>query len=179
MPEGKHDPTLFLDDSVCTTFDPFVRNQLTTNLLMSWTLLMTDGTVIYGDYERPGFLKCWDRLEKHCLKNNTTPVSIRLHMFGCPTVVFFDDPDGLDGFSITRGVAREQSMNGDFKDYQSLTVSLLHKSCQNIEYKKFVWPLNDFEELQGVRKLTRANIGQLIFKNGSTKREKVQEYLDG
>lgn len=167
------------NDEVCTSFDPFVRQQLMSSLTMSWTALMTDGTIVYGDYERPGFEKCWTRFTRYCDLSNTVPKNIRLHMFGCPQVEFFEDLNGLDGFSIVRGVAREQSMNGSFKDYQSLTVSLLDENCEHINVRKFVWPVNDFEELSGKRGLTKANIGQLIFKNESEKRQKVQEYLNG
>ncbi len=177
MPED--DSLIFLDDAACTSFEPFVRQQLMSSLTMSWTALMTNGAIVYGDYERPGYLKCWTRVEKYCRRNNTTPKNIRLHMFGCPEVEFFSDPDGLDGFSIVRGVAREQSMSGEFKDYQSLTVSLLSENCEYIDIRKFVWPLNDFEELEGRRILTKANVEQLIFKNESKKRKKVQEYIDG
>ncbi len=179
MSEVKDKPLHLLNDSVCTSFDPFVRKQLMSSLTMSWIATMTDGSLVYGDYERQGYEKCWERFKKHCFKTNTTPTSIKLHMLGCPAVEFFSDPDGLDGFSISRGVAREQSMSGDFKDYQSLTVSLLNKNCKHIDIRKFVWPLNDFEELQGKRKLTKVNIEQLIFKNESEKREKVQKYLNG
>jgi len=179
MSEDNDESLIFLDDEVCTSFDPFIRHQLSHVLSMGWTALMTDGTIVYSDYERPGYEKFWTRFEKYCSRTNTAPKNIRLHMFGCPSIEFFNDPDGLDGFSVTRGVAREQSMNGNFKDYQSLTVSLLHKECKHIEFKKFVWPLNEFEELEGSRVLTKTNISQLIFKNDSGKREKVQEYLDG
>ena len=175
----KHSDSIFLNDGICTSFDPFVRHQLSNLLIMGWTALMTDGTIIYSDYERPGYERFWKRFEKHCNKTCTVPKSIKLHMFGCPSVEFFNEPNGLDGFSVVRGVAREQSMNGDFKDYQSLTVSLLGKNCDHIDVRKFVWPLNEFEEFSGKRVLTKANIQQLIFKNESEKRQKVQEYIDG
>lgn len=170
--------SIFLSDEVCTSFDPFIRQQLMSSLTMSWTALMTDGTIVYGDYERPGFQKCWTRFEKYCKQSNTVPKNIRLHMLGCPKVEFFNDPNGLDGFSIVRGAAREQSMNGNFKDYQTLTVSLLESGCEYIHVRKFVWPVNDFEELEYKRKLTKKNIEQLIFKNESEKRQKVQEYIN-
>ena len=67
------------------------------------------------------------------------------------------------------------------KDFQFLSVSLMDESCDYIKVRKFVWPLNDYEQLESNRLLTRNNIKQMVFKHGSEKpkNEKVYKYLDG
>lgn len=101
-------------------------------------------------------------------------------MFGMPEVVFFEDENGLDGLSVCRGAAREQSMAGSFRDFQFLSVSLLDQECDYVEVRKFVWPLNDYEQLESKRLLTVNNIKQLVFKHESKKlkNEKVYKHLD-
>jgi hypothetical protein len=101
-------------------------------------------------------------------------------MFGQPQHVFWEDENGLDGFSILRGVARDQSM-GNFRDFQFLSVSKLSKNCDYIAVKKFIWPLgNEIEPLQENRNLTLKNVEQLIFKYDSEKikHPEVQKYLN-
>ena len=101
-------------------------------------------------------------------------------MFGMPEAVFFEDENGLDGLSICRGSAREQSMSGLSKDFKFLTVSLLDEGCDYIDVRKFVWPENDYEQLESKRLLTRNNIKQMVFKSDSKKinNEKVFKHLD-
>ena len=49
-----------------------------------------------------------------------------------------------------------------------------------IDVAKYTWPYNDFEQKESERLLTTENLQNMIFKNGSEKRqhEKVKEYLD-
>ncbi len=168
-----------MNTDVCTKFDGYMRRLCHGELVISWIVTLTDGTMVYGDYDRPGYEKCWFRLMGHCKKHDVLPAKIELYMFGAPHVVFFEDPEGLDGVSICRGVSRDQSVNGDFKDFQFLTVSLLRKECDYIDVKKFVWPHNEFEEAQTVRLVTKKNIENMIFKNDSEKRRQpeVQKFI--
>jgi len=166
---------------ICTSYDPFIRQLLVERLDMSWTGTLSNGLTVFGDYERSGYAPCWERVQKYCKENNCHFTKIRLHMFGMPEAIFFEDENGLDGVSVCRGAAREQSMSGDFKDFQFLSVSLMDESCDYIKVRKFVWPLNDYEQLESNRLLTRNNIKQMVFKHGSEKpkNEKVYKYLDG
>jgi hypothetical protein len=170
-----------MNSDICTKFDPYVRDLLNNKLMISWIISLNDGTTVYGDYDRPGYENCWLRLKKHCKANNLFIVKIELYMFGAQHFVFFEDPNGLDGVSIYRGTAREQSMSGDFRDFQFLTVCLLNDSCDFIKVKKFVWPQNEFEETDGIRLVTSKNLEHMIFKNDSEKIKspKLQEYLNG
>ena len=160
---------------ICTKFDPYFRDLCHNRLVISWVTTLTDGTTVYGDYDRPGYEKCWLRLKKHCEQNKVLPSKIQLYMFGTEEHTFFEDPNGLDGISIFRGVAREQSMSGACRDFQFLTVSLLRPECDYIDVRKFVWPQNEFEEAESVRLVTEKNIEHMIFKHGS---EKLQKYLN-
>lgn len=166
---------------ICTSFDPFVRKSLVEDLNMSWTGTLSNGLTVYGDYEREGYAPCWERVQKYCKDNNCHFTKISLHMFGMPELVFFEDENGLDGLSVCRGAAREQSMSGDFKDFKFLTVSLMDKTCDHINVRKFVWPENQYEQFESNRLLTRNNIKQMVFKSESKKlkNEKVLKHIDG
>lgn len=165
---------------ICTSFDPFVRKSLVEDLNMSWTGTLSNGLTVYGDYEREGYAPCWERVQKYCKDNNCHFTKISLHMFGMPEAVFFEDENGLDGLSVCRGAAREQSMSGESKDFKFLTVSLMDKTCDYINVRKFVWPLNDYEELESNRLLTAKNIQQMVFKHDSEKikQEKVLKHIN-
>lgn len=165
---------------ICTSPDPYFKNLCHNNLMISWVIELKDGTTVYGDYDRPDYENCWLRLKRYCKDNKTVPVKIQLYMFGAEPHVFFEDLDGLDGVSVCRGVAREQSMSGDFRDFQFLTVSLLRDKCDYIDVRKFVWPQNEFEKSESVRLLTKRNIENMIFKHDSEKikHPEVQKYLD-
>jgi hypothetical protein len=149
--------------------------------MISWHLTLTDGTVVYGDYERPELDNPWNRLREHCSENNVLPAKIELYMFGAEQRVFFEDPNGLDGISILRGVGKEQTMDGSHaQSFQTLTVSLLRDSCDYIDVAKYTWPINVFEAEESVRGLSTINLENMIFKNESAKLKHpaVQEYLN-
>jgi hypothetical protein len=166
---------------ICTKLDPYMRDLCHAQLMISWVVTLTDGTTVYGDYDRPGYEKCWFRLKRHCDENKIVPSKIQLYMFGAKEHVFFEDPNGLDGVSIFRGAAREQSMSGTHRDFQFLTVSLLRDDCEYIDVRKFVWPHNEFEEAQSTRIVTKQNIEHMIFKHDSEKlqQQKLQKYFNG
>ena len=166
---------------ICTTFDTYMDRLCHKELMISWQITLTDGEMVYGDYERPGFDNPWKRLSKHCSTNNVSPAKIELYMFGARHNVFFEDPNGLDGVSVLRGIAKEQTMDGSHsQSFQTLTVSLLRDSCDYIDVAKYTWPNNDFEQKESVRGLSTLNLQNMIFKNESTKlnNPKVQEHLN-
>ena len=167
---------------ICQTRDGYMRKLITTDLMISWKIVLTDGTVVYGDYDRPGLDNPWFRLKDHCKQNAVVPKSVELHMFGAPKKVFFENEDGLDGLLVMRGMAKDQSMDGSHsQSFQTLTVSLLRDDCSMIDVAKYTWPFNEFEKDRDVRVLTEENLKNMIFKNGSEKLKhpKVQELING
>ena len=151
---------------ICTEFDGYMKQLCHEQLMISWVITLTDGVVVYGDYERPQFENPWIRLREHCEKHDVLPSKVELYMFGAEHKVFFEDENGLDGLFIMRGVAKDQAMDGSHsQSFQTLTVGLLRDDCEHIE---------------SVRGLSTKNLEQMIFKNGSQKREHkaVQEYLN-
>ena len=167
---------------ICQTRDGYMRKLITTDLMISWKIVLTDGTVVYGDYDRPGLDNPWFRLKDHCKQNDVVPKSVELHMFGAPKKVFFENEDGLDGLLVMRGMAKDQSMDGSHsQSFQTLTVSLLRDDCSMIDVAKYAWPFNEFEKDRDVRVLTEENLKNMIFKNGSEKLKhpKVQELING
>ena len=170
-----------MNTEVCKTFDAYMRYMTHNEITMSWKAEMLDGSVIWGDYERPGYEKCWERFKMYCEDNKTSPTSIKLYMFGMPEYTFFEDPEGLDGFSIMRGCSRDQSLDGSHQDFQFLSVSLLRPECDKVDVRKFIWPETDLEPEKETREVVEQSINQMIFKHDSKKikHAKIQEYING
>tara|TARA_Y100000004_G_scaffold142785_1_gene162406 strand:- start:629 stop:1153 length:525 start_codon:yes stop_codon:yes gene_type:complete len=171
-----------MKSSVCTSFDAYMRKMTHVDIVMTWKAHMQDGTVVWGDYERPEHDKCWKRFKSHCEKNKIVPTKISLYMFGMPEYVFFEDPNGLDGFSIMRGIGKEQRMgDGKGESFQFLSVSLLRDECDYVEVRKFVWPETNLEPNKETRLLAKKSIEQMIFKDESKKikHPEVQKHLHG
>ena len=167
---------------ICRTRDGYMRKLISTDLMISWKIVLTDGTIVYGDYDRPGLNNPWIRLKDHCRENDVLPKSVELLMFGAPRKVFFEDENGLDGLLVMRGIAKDQAMDGSHsQSFQTLTVSLLRNDCEKIDVAKYTWPFNEFEKDKDVRDLTEENLKNMIFKNGSEKLKhpKVQELING
>lgn len=167
---------------ICTTRDGYMKKLIQSDLMISWKIVLTDGTTVYGDYDRENFDNPWIRLKEHCKENDILPKSVELHMFGAPKKIFFENEDGLDGLLVMRGMAKDQAMDGSHsQSFQTLTVSLLRDDCSYIDVAKYTWPFNEFEKLKDVRELTSENLKNMIFKNDSPKlkNEKVQELING
>jgi len=167
---------------ICKTKDGYMKKLMRTDLMISWKINLTDGTTVYGDYDRPNCTNPWTRLKDYCQTNDVVPVSVQLQMFGAPKEIFFEDPDGLDGLLVMRGIAKDQAMDGSHsQSFQTMTVSLLRDDCSCIDVSKYTWPINDFEQKRTTRNLTKDNLKMMIFKNDSEKlkNNKVQELLYG
>tara|TARA_R110000824_G_scaffold348008_1_gene534733 strand:+ start:3576 stop:4091 length:516 start_codon:yes stop_codon:yes gene_type:complete len=167
---------------ICTEFDGYMKDFCHVQLNISWKITLTDGTIVYGDYERPGLENPWNRLRGHCAENDLAITTIELYMFGATHHVFFEDENGLDGVFIVRGAAKDQAMDGSFsRSFQTLTVGLLKEDCSEINVRKFCWPINEFEQGSSVRGLSYENLNKMIFKNESKKQQhpEVQEHLYG
>ena len=167
---------------ICAKFDGYMKNFCHVDLNISWQITLTDGTIVYGDYERPELENPWNRLKEHCAENNLAITKIELYMFGATHHVFFEDKNGLDGVFLVRGAAKDQAIDGSFsRSFQTLTVGLLKEDCSEIDVRKFCWPMNEFEQGSSVRGLSYENLNKMIFKNESKKQQhpKVQEYLHG
>ena len=166
---------------ICTNFDGYMKRLCHEELMISWVITLTDGTTVYGDYERPGVDNPWIRLREHCEQNDVVPRKVELYMFGAEHKVFFEDENGLDGLFVMRGVAKDQAMDGSHsQSFQILTVGLLRDDCEYIDVSKYTWPHNNFEQKESVRGLSVKNLEQMIFKNGSRKKEhkEIQKYLN-
>ena len=172
---------MHLGTHICTNFDGHMKKLCHEELMISWQITLTDGTLVYGDYERPELENPWKRLKFHCERYDVLPSKVELYMFGAQHKVFFEDPKGLDGIAVFRGIAKEQSMDGQHsQSFQTLSVLLLDDSCEQINVAKYTWPNNQFEQQESVRGLSTYNLENMIFKNDSPKfkSEKVQEYLN-
>ena len=103
-------------------------------------------------------------------------------MFGAEKKIFFENENGLDGIAVMRGIAKDQAMDGSHsQSFQTLTVLHLRDDCSMVDVAKYTWPYNEFEQKESERILTRDNLYNMIFKDGSEKKqhEEVKKYLDG
>jgi len=167
---------------ICTHRDQYMKNLTRSKVMISWKIKLSNGIDVYGDYDRPDLDNPWVRLSEYCKTNDVFITKVELHMVGTPKLVFFEDEKGLDGISVMRGIAKEQSMTGDHsKSFQTLTVSLLRDCCSWIDVKKYTWPINELEEFNQVRAVTKQNLEYMIFKNGSEKLKnpELQKFIDG
>jgi len=167
---------------ICTTRDGYMKRLIKSELMISWKITLNDGTIVYGDYDRPELPNPWLRLKDHCAENNVLPIRVELHMFGAPKKIFFEDEEGLDGLLVMRGLAKDQAMDGSHsQSFQMLTVSLLREDCSAVDVAKYTWPFNEFEKDREVREVTEENLKNMIFKNESEKLKhpKVQELING
>mgnify|MGYP003681743336 FL=1 len=166
---------------ICTEVDSYFYRLCHEQLMISWVITLTDNVKVYGDYDRSGLSNPWVRIKQHCEDNEVWPKKVELYMFGAEKKVFFEDENGLDGIAIMRGIAKDQAMDGSHsQSFQTLSVLHLRDDCSMIDVAKYTWPYNDFEQKESERLLTTENLQNMIFKNGSEKRqhEKVKEYLD-
>ena len=85
---------------ICTTIDPFIKEKIK-NLEILWCVTLSNGTLVYSDYERPGTENPWIRLKKYCADNNLFPTKVEVIMFGAERAVVFEDDNGLDGWFIS------------------------------------------------------------------------------
>jgi hypothetical protein len=166
---------------ICVKRDGYMRKLIMEDLMISWIVTLSDEQRVYGDYDRGGLKNPWTRLSDYCKDHNVFPVKIELHMFGAPTKVFFEDPKGLDGLSVMRGIAKDQAMDGSHStSFQTLTVCLLKDDCSAVDVAKYTWPYNEFEKAKSERSITEDNIKYMIFKNDSEKikHPEVQKYIN-
>ena len=94
----------------------------------------------------------------------------------------FDNPNGLDGVFVVRGVSKDINMeSGNATSFQHLTAGVLNDNLDTVDVRKFSWPLCEFEAPVQTRKLPPENVNLMIFKDGSKKKqsEQVQVALNG
>ena len=168
---------------ICTSQDHYIKARIK-SLDILWCATLNDGTLVYSDYERPDNPRSpWLRLKEHCQDNNVFITKIEVIMFGAQRTVMLEDENGLDGVFIVRGASRDLNLFTDEPgpSYKQLVVGLLRENEDVIDVKKFCWPENELEKLNQTRVLTPENAKLMLFKNGSTKKQKetVQIALNG
>lgn len=168
---------------ICTKQDSYIRQLIMEDVAILWKCTLNDDTVVWSDYERPGIKESpWTRLADHCKKNDLCITKIQVIVMGAPEEVLFEDSRGLDGVFIVRGTSKDINVDtGDGPTYQHLTVGLLRSDLEAVDVRKFSFPECEFVDFVQTRNLTAENIGWMIFKNGSEKKQskQVQVALNG
>ena len=167
---------------ICTVRDEHIRKLIMEDISMTWKCTLDDGTIVWGDYERPGVQESpWIRLQKFCEENGRCVSKAQVIVMGAPEEVVFESENGLDGFFIARGFSKDIDMvTGDGPSYQHMTFGLLNDNLE-VEVKKYIWPECEFMEFTQKRMMTQENLSWMIWRNGETKKqnEQVQVTLNG
>lgn len=157
---------------ICTVRDEHIRKLIMEDISMTWKCTLDDGTVVWGDYERPGVeTSPWIRLQEYCKDNSRCVCKAQVIVMGAPEEIVFEDEDGLDGFFIARGFSRDIDMQtGEGPTYQHMTFGLLADDTEFVNIRKYSWPECEFEEFSQQRLATEENLSFMIRRNGETKK---------
>ena len=168
---------------LCTKQDSYVHKLLMEDIEILWKCTLSDGQIVLSDYDRPGEIGSpWERLMNFCEETGECVTKVQVMVFGAPQEVLFDNPNGLDGLFVVRGVSKDINMeSGAATAFQHLTAGVLNDNLDTVDVRKFSWPLCEFEAPVQTRKLTPENANLMIFKDGSKKKqsEQVQVALNG
>ena len=168
---------------LCTKQDSYVHNLLMDDIEILWKCTLSNGQMVWSDYDRPGEVGSpWERLMNFCEETGECVTKVQVLVFGAPQEVLFDNPNGLDGVFVVRGVSKDINMeSGNATSFQHLTAGVLNDNLDTVDVRKFSWPLCEFEAPVQTRKLTPENVNLMIFKDGSKKKqsEQVQVALNG
>ena len=168
---------------ICTVRDDHIRKLIMEDISMTWKCTLNDGTIVWGDYERPGVEESpWIRLQRYCEDQNKCICKAQVIVMGAPEEIVFEDENGLDGFFIARGFSRDIDMaTGEGPTFQHMTFGLLEDNLEFVDVKKYSWPECEFEEFSQRRQATQENLSFMIWRDGETKKssEQVQVTLNG
>ncbi len=168
---------------LCTKQDSYIHKLLMEDIEILWKCTLTDGQVVWSDYDRPGETESpWHRLMDFCDETGECITKVQALVFGAPQEILFDNPNGLDGLFVVRGVSKDINMeSGAATAFQHLTAGVLNDNLETVDVRKFSWPLCEFEAPVQTRMLTPENAQLMIFKDGSKKKqsEQVQVALNG
>ena len=78
-----------LGTHLCTNFDGHMKKLCHEDLMISWQITLTEGTIVFGDYERAELDNPWNRLKFYCERYDVLPSKVELYMFGAQHKVFF------------------------------------------------------------------------------------------
>jgi len=167
---------------ICTAYNGHIKN-LMRSLEMLWVVTLNDGTKVFSDYNNPAYPEApWYRLKRYCQETGFYPVKVESFMFGAPSIVMAENPNGLDGLFILRGSAKEyDTVDGPGASYRNLIVGVLSDYGDHIDITKFTWPENALDPFNQTRMVTKENAELMLFKNGSKKldREVIRLALNG
>ena len=149
---------------ICTVRDDYIRKLIMEDISMTWKCTLDDGTVVWGDYERPGLtLSPWVRLKEYCEESGRNIVKIQCIVIGAPEEVVYEDENGLDGVFIARGYSKDIDMaTGDGPSYQHMTFGLLNENLNQVDIKKYSWPECEFVDFVQTRNVTQENLSFMI-----------------
>ena len=134
---------------ICTVRDEHIRKLIMEDISMTWKCTLDDGTVVWGDYDRPGVPESpWIRLQNYCKEHDRSIVKTQCIVIGAPEEIAFEDENGLDGIFIARGYSRDIDMaTGDGPSYQHLTFGLLEDSLESVDVKKYSYHRRTLERI--------------------------------
>ncbi len=162
-------------ENLTAKIDFYIKN-LIKNRQLVWAITLNNGQIIYSDFERPGLEHPWNRLSKHLEDSGLYATEVKVLGLGAPVFTLGQNPSGLDGFFVLRGLVKDVSLEAgeDPLQFQKMTFGVWNEESQCVKVKTFYWPEQDMWPLDEDRQLTTENYGQMIFKTKELK-EKLLE----
>lgn len=150
---------------ICTSFNAHIRKLRVENKEIIWKCKLDDGIVVWSDFDVENIPDPWTRLKQHCKDNGRKVIEVWVGSMGIPEQKVFENPNGIDGFFITRGISKDlflaDTENGI--TYKYLAFGKLSDSGDKVFVKKFYWPECKFSENFETREVTEDNIALMIF----------------
>jgi hypothetical protein len=162
-------------EQLTTKIDYVIKN-LIRNKQLIWVVTLNNGQDVYSDFEREGLEHPWNRLRKHLGDSGLCVTKVRVMGLGAPVHVLHEDPNGIDGFFILRGVVKDVSLEAgeDPLQFQNIVFGVWDDEKQKVKVKIFFWPEQDQWPTEETRSLTTENLSNMIFKTQELK-EKLHE----
>lgn len=160
-------------------FDIYMK-QLVKNKEILWIVTLDNGQKVYSDHNRDGLPPPWQRLCEYMSLKGLKPVKIEAMAFGAPLTTVAENPNGLDGVFVKRGVIKDVVLESSSEPLQAtrLICGVYNKERDRIYVNIFNWPENEsfknFEE----RLVTQENLEHMYFIDKNLEKQ-LKERVNG
>lgn len=154
-----------------TKYDSYIKDMVR-RLNMLWIITLNNGMEVYSDDERHP-INPWERLKTYMDATGLFAVKVRSLAFGAPERVMFDNPNGLNGFFVKRGIVKDVVLEGegDIIQFNRLICGLYNKDTNIFDINVFSWPENDLFASNQPRLASKENVELAYFIDKNLEKE--------
>lgn len=165
--------------SLTFEFDIYIK-ELVKKKEILWIATLDDGKKVYSDYNREALGPPWIRLCDYMDATGSKIVKLEAMAFGAPLTVIAEDPNGLDGVFIKRGVIKDVVLesSSDVLQATRLICGIYNKSTGNIDVNIFNWPDNESFKKFEERLVTQENLEYMYFIDKNLEKQ-LKEKVNG